>query len=380
MGVELDDDDIDFEYPMEDDDPLGFEPFFNVFPNVPGSISETPMASKEWEAFHEATTLVYERAAAEADLAEARTALFVNKMMDSSYNHPVLTLHNSNAYLKAGRKLPLAIKKKTALSIEQVMNLMAEAFHQTTTNRLNALERQRRADVAGAQGCAAVDAANNNFMRQAKTIIEDGGAAMRTVYRDNKRKVHNYIKLTAYSSINDYNERMGKFHEELWKKNQWIYAYTANFAAAYGSIKKDPPMFSSCNPTEEAPKQTKQLPSFKKPDCAYTDSLKLPIGAIKEECNTCTIDESKLKHRQTNIQKGEVQITSVSNSSAQGPQKQESVDPSKTTTIECNKSGPVKVDRGRPRRAERCTVNSGRSSSNHGSQLQMIGGRLGLAR
>ncbi len=382
LGAELDDDDIDFDYPMEDD-PLGYEPFLTLMLPTPVSVTETPMAIKQWEAFHDATNLLYQRASEEANSAEARTTVFVNKMMDSSYNNPVLTLHNSNAYFKAGRKLPLAIKKKTAVSIEEVMNMMAEAFHQTTTNRLNALEKKRREDVANARGeCAVVDAANNSFMQQAKVIIDEGGDAMNRVYFQNKKKVHNYIKLTAYSSLNDYNQRMGKFHEEIWKKNQWVYAYTANFAAAYRRIKKDPPMFSSCTPTnEEVPKQTKQLPSFKIPNCAYADSIKLIVGGIKEECNTCSIDESKLKFKKIEIEIGEVQISDASNSSAQGPQKQESVDPANTTSLGCNLSVPFKEGKGRPGKYKKCTVSSNRSSAgNHGSHITMVGSRLTLSR
>lgn len=378
LGAELDDDDIDFNYPMEDEDPLGFEPFFDQFPAYPTNVAETPMAKKQWEAFREATTLLKEKAQEEADSAKARTGVFANNMMDSGFNHPVLSLHNSNAYLKAGRKLPLAIKKKTALSIEEVMNQMAEAFHQATTDRLNDLERQRRAALKQGEGCAYVDALNNSYLIRAKAIIDEGSAAMKRVYLQNKKKVHNYIKLTAYSSVNDYNDRMGKFHEEIWQKNQWIYVYTANFAYAYASIRKEAAMPGSCEREEEAPRQTKQLPAFKKPECTYADSIKFPVGGIKEECNTCTIIETKLKYGQNDLPKLEVLIAGAINITSQGPQKEESMDPSKKVIMECNKSGLVKVDRGRPPR--KCTVNSNRSRSSdnwvtHGS----IGSRL-LAR
>lgn len=377
LGAELDDDDIEFDYPMEDDDPLGFGPFFDVFPYVPGSIGETPKAQMEWEAFREATQMLDEKVAFDNESARIRTEEFANKMMDSDYNQPVLKLHSSHVHIKAGRKLPLAVKKKTAISIEQVMSMMADTFHQVTTARLNVAEKKRREGIDITKGCQANDAVNNTFMNEAKAIIDEGRAAMKFVYRQNKRMVHNYIKLTAYSSLNDYNERMGTFHEEIWKKNLWIYAYTAIFASAYKSLKERPAMYSSCEGEDEVPKQPLQLPLLKKPDCTHSASLNLPVGGIKEECNTCTIDESKLKYRQDFLHKGEIQVSDATNSSAQGPQTQESIDPSKSITIDCNKLGPVKVDRDRRTKSQRCTVNSNRSVDLRPTNY--IGGRI-LAR
>lgn len=252
---------------------------------------------------------------------------------------------------------------------------MANAFHEVTTTRLNDLEKRRQEEMKTAQGCSGADAVNNRFMSSAKGIIEEGGVAMRAVYLQNKKKVHNFIKFSGYSATNDYNERMGKFHEEIWKKNQWIMSYTARFAAAYASLKDRPAMFSSCDEIE-APKQTLQLPSFKEPNCTHTATLTLPVGGIKEECNTCTIDESKLKYRQNNSQKGEVQISDAANRLYRGPQIWRAADP--PIVIECNKSGSVKIDKGRAIREQRCTVNSERSSSGYtGSRLV---GRMLLAR
>jgi tetratricopeptide (TPR) repeat protein len=376
LGEELDDDDIEFDYPMEDEDPFGYEPFFDEFPATPGGIDETPGARRAWEAFHEATRELQKKSNEELQESQARTKVFTYKMADSAFNHPVLKLHNSNAHIKAGRKFPLAVKKKTALSIEEVMNMMAEAFHQATTNRLNELERQRRAAFSENPTCAAVDAANNSFMSQAKAIIEEGSVAMRRVYLQNKKKVHKFIKLTAYSSLNDYNERMGKFHEELWKKNMWIYAYTSSFVAAFSSLKKEPAMSDRCNPAPEAPKQTKQLPALKIPDCTYADSLKLPVGGIKEECNTCTIDESQLKYRQNNLSKGELLVTYGPVSISGGPKIQDPIDPSKYKNIECNKSGSVKVDRARATRHEKCTVSTDRSGAGSFGSSGYQGGKI----
>ena len=380
LGAELEDDDIDFDYPM-DDDPLGFEPFLDLFPAVPGSVAETPMATRKWEAFYEAVQILNEKTSGEANEANIRTAAFTNRMMDSGYQQPVLKLHNGHVNFKALRKLPLAIKKKTALSIVDVMHMMANAFHEVTTTRLNELEKNRQEGMKHAKECSGAEAVNNRFMSEAKAVLDEGSVAMRAVYLQNKKKVHNFIKLMGYSATNDYNEGMGKFHEEIWKKNQWIMTYTATFAANYASLKQRPAMFSSCV-EEEVPKQTIQLPSFKIPGCTHSESLKLPVGGIKEECNTCTIDESKLKQRHNNLPKGEVQMSSAANSTAQGPQKQESVDPSKTTTIDCNKLGPVKVDRARGIKQQRCTVSSESSSSGFSSTgiSVMGGGRLGIKR
>ena len=376
LGEELDDDDIDFDYPMNDD-PLGFEPFFDAFPSTPGSVAESARAQREWEAFGEAAQALYDEEDAKADSAGKITSVFIRDMSDSAYNQPVLKLHNSTAYFKAGRKFPLAVKKKTALSINEVMNMMAEAFHQVATNRLNALEKKRRADVQSAVGCGAVDAANSDFMSEAKVVIDEGRAEMKKVYRQNKNKVDKFLKLTAYSSVNDYNKSMEKFHEDIWKKNQWIFAYTANFASAYRSLLADPPMPGKCNENvNPLPAQTWPLPVLKTPDCPHTGTIELTIGTITERCNTCTIDESKLKVKQDISQKGEVQIGDSTNSTARGPQKQESLDPAKTTTIDCNKLGPVKVDRARPNRAQRCTVNSDRSSLTHTGSVGSIGPKL----
>ena len=126
------------------------------------------------------------------------------------------------------------------------------------------------------------------------------------------------------------------------------------------------------------PAQAWPLPTLKTPDCPHTGTIELTIGAITERCNTCTIDESKLKVKHDVSQKGEVQISDAAGNTARGPQKQESLDPAKTITIDCNKLGPVKVDRARANRAQRCTVNSDRSGSNY-TGVRSIGPRL-LAR
>ncbi len=375
LGVALDDDDIEFDYPMEED-AFGFEPFFDVFPSIPGSISETNNALGEWAAFYEAADSLVEKTDAEKLLAAKRAEEFKDKFADSAYNQPILRMHNGTVYTKAIRKLPLAINKKSALTIVDVMNMMANAFHEVTTERLNALEVKRRQDNAQAQDCAARDAANNEFMASAKAVIGEGRQAMKRIYLQNKKKVHNFLKLAAYASLNDYNNRMEKFHEEIWQKNQWLFTYTAGFAHAYRTMLKQPAMFSSCDDNREPPKLTKQLPELKTPECILSDSIKLCIGKIVERCNTCEIDESDLKSRQNETQKGEIILTigHAVPSSSSGPQQESNT--SKTNTISCRKSGYVKVDKGRARSGDiQCTSNSERPSS-YQNGVRMVGGRL----
>ena len=376
LGEELDDDDIEFDYPMSDD-PFGLEPFFNEFPATPGSIAETPRAIRAWEAFEEAAGRLYEEAYEREDSAQQRTAVFIRNMSDAGYNEPVLRMHNSTVYYKAARKLPLAIKKKSAISINEIMLMMADAFHNVTTNRLNALEARRKTEMVNANECHEVEAVENRFMSDAKVIIDEGRAAMKQVYLQHRRKVDKFLKLTGYSSVNDYNQSMQLFHDAIWKKHQWIFTYTAQFTSVYRNIQKRPKMGTRCNEDlSREPTQTKQLPTFKTPDCPHESKIELTIGEIKEVCNTCAIDESKLKFRPEMTQKGEVQIGDGASSTAAGPQKQESLDPAKTSTMECNKSGSVKIDRARATRSQRCTVNSDRSSAGGTGPVGSMGGRL----
>lgn len=360
LGGELEEEDIDFEYPM-DDDPFGFEPFFKVFPAVPGGIGESPRATAEWDAFYEAVDQLNEQLKTKEDEAEIRTTAFMNKMTNSNYNQPVLKMHNTNAKIKAGRKLLLARMNKTALSIDEIMNLMANAYHNVTTQRLNALELQRREDISRARDCEAQVAVNNNFMAAAKAIIDEGGDAMNQVYFQNKAKVHKYIQLTAYSLENDYTERMGKFHKEIWQKNQWMFTYQRSFVLIYRSMRDRPAMYFGCEEPAPVPRQTKQLPPLKKPECTHSATLNLPVGTIKEECNTISIDESKLKFRENNSQEGEIKIGDK--------------------VIECDASGHIKlnvrpVDRARGESTRgNCPVSSGRTNTS-GSTSHMIGGMI----
>lgn len=376
LGGELDDDDIDFDYPM-DDDPFGMEPFFDAFPPAPGSISETPDAWGKWAGFKEATAQLIETKTAEVAEASDRTATFANRMMDSSYHEPVLTTHNSHVYLKANRKFPLAIKKKNALSIIDVMNLMANKYHEVTTARLKALDDRRSLEASAAFGnCAAMDAVNNKFLADAKVIIDEGRVAMREVYRQNKRKVHQYIKLQAYGALTDYNQRMSAFHNEMWQKNAWIHTYQASFIRAYDNLRQRPAMIGACEDTRvEYPVQQVQLPPLKKPNCTYTDGIELCVVAIKEVCNTCFLDESQLKLRQSDTQRGEVIVGDSSGTSA-GPQKAESTPPSQVKTMTCSTSGIVKADRRRPPSGTgRCTTNS-QGGSNPNVTVRSQFGRL----
>jgi len=373
LGGELDDDDIEFDYPMEED-PFGFEPFFDEFPPVPGSVGQTPDAWGKWTGFNEATTLLYEKTAEEEAEAQIRTKAFMEQMGDPGFHQPVLKMHNGNVYYKAGRKLPLAIQKKSALGIVDVMNLMANKFHDVTTERLNALEQRRRNESAQSVGdCSAIDAANNQFMSDEKVIIDEGRIAMRAVYLQHKKKVQKHIQLQAYGVLNDYNQRMGRFHEEIWQKNAWIYSYQAGFMRAYAVLSKQPPMFSSCTDTRsEYPTQPKQLPALKKPNCTYTDGIELCIGAIKETCNTCNVDESKIKVRHNDVQKGEVSVSDSAGTSS-GPQKEESSGSSKIKNFSCNKTAYVKDNRRHtPSGQLRCTVNSVSAPNS----VRMSGGRL----
>ena len=111
------------------------------------------------------------------------------------------------------------------------------------------------------------------------------------------------------------------------------------------------------------------MPGFKKPDCPHSATVKLPVGKIKEKCNTTKIDESKLKMKQDNAQQGDfefkvgdvtvldedddahlkigeiTEITDEETSSVtNGPEKKESSDPSKTFNVECDNSGNIHIN------------------------------------
>ncbi|TMI94635.1 MAG: hypothetical protein E6H06_08685 [Bacteroidetes bacterium] len=432
LGGKLEDDDIEFNYPMEDD-PLGFDPFFNVFPSAPAGVAEAPKAWSEWNAFDEAIEDLSKKIAPDEEAAGKRAEQFMMKMANPTFNQPVLKLHKTNARNIAVRKLPLALKKKSAVTIEDVMKEVANGFHDATTNRLNALEKQREADMARITAkwakcegslnkpaycsdvngeCREREAVNDNFMKQAEAIINDGRAAMLKVYRQNKAKINQYIKLTGYGALNDYAERMQNFSKEVWQQNQWLYTYTANFTSTYKSLLDRPKMFSKCGEDlSSAPKQTKQLPGFKKPDCPHSATVKLPVGKIKEKCNTTKIDESKLKMKQDNAQQGDfefkvgdvtvldedddvhlkigeiTEITDEETSSVtNGPEKKESSDPSKTFNVECDNSGNIhininKIDSqksGNDNNIIKSTVNSG--STGNTSSLTGFGSHLMLTR
>ena len=308
LGEKLEDEDIDFDYPM-DDDPLGYEPFLHAFPTFPDNVSETAKSNAEWDAYYEAVQRLEQDIRVKSTEAAPGVEKFSKKAGDWDFNQPLMEMHRTNAWAKATRKFQFAATKtsKSALSMESVMNLMANAYHEATTERLNALEKERRNAIHVGMSCSELDAVNNSFMAAAKAVMADGERAWYQVYRENKAKVDQYIKLTAYASLNDYSERMSKFAQDVWQKNQWIYVYQAHFGTVYQSLKSRPLMYSECN-GKEAPKQTWQLPSFKTPKCAYSTSINLYVGSIKEQCNTIKVEESKLKYKKNNSQKGEIKL------------------------------------------------------------------------
>ena len=328
LGGELDDDDILFDYPVEED-AFSIEPFLSVFPRTPGNIAESRQASLNWDAFEAALDSLGEKAKTAAREANERQKTFIRKMSNSNYNQPILRMHQSTPYMKAQRKLPLAIKKKTALSIEEIMSMMANEFHNVVTNRLNQIEKERVDqmtiitqkwlqcstgpnmpgycnDVKGE--CREREAVNDAFMNKAKVIIDEGRAATVRTYFQHKPKIKRYVQLMGYAALNDYDIQRS-FTEEVWEKHQWIKTYTAGFYASYSSLIKRPPMFTKCEPDNTGTQPTIQLPELKTPKCKYSTNIKLPIGRIKEECNTVNIDESRLKNKKDNSQKGELKLT-----------------------------------------------------------------------
>ena len=312
LGYEIDEDDIEFPYPL-DEDLLGIDPFWNEFPPIPGNVTECKMAEKQWEAFKEACDLLLSQTRAKEAEAEVRTKVFMAKMNDPEFHQPVLYMHNNQPHNVAERKLILAtIHKKSALSIEEVMAMAANAYHNTTTERLNALQKKHDTELRNLpkdHSCDDEIAIHNNFLSQAKTVMDEGVAAMKKVYDQNNKKIRTYIRLIGYSTLNDYGSVMNQFSHEVWKANQWISTYQANFISSFKSLIDNPVLYYPCTETPEVPKQTKVLPQFKIPDCPHSATVKLPVGKIMERCNTIDIDISKLKMRKNNSQKGEVELT-----------------------------------------------------------------------
>jgi hypothetical protein len=145
-------------------------------------------------------------------------------------------------------------------------------------------------------------------MQQARSIMDEGVAAMDKIYYQHKKQIRNYVRLLGYSALNEFTSKK-VFSTEVWKKNQWIYTYLANFATLYRSLLTRPEMYYPCSKVAEVPKQRIVMPPLKIPGCPHKATVKLPVVKIKERCNTIDIDESKLKFRKNNIQKGEIILT-----------------------------------------------------------------------
>ncbi len=328
LGGELDDDDISFDYRIVEDE-FGVEPFLSAFPPIPGSVAESRQASLNWDAFEAKLDSLGEKAKAAEREASERQKVFMKKMSNAAYNKPILEMHRSTPYMKAYRKLPLAIKKKTALSIDEIMSMMANEFHNVTTTRFNQIENERQAQMAiitqkwiqcepggsmpsycgDLKGeCREREAANDIFMSKAKVIREDGLVAMRRIYSQHKAKVKKYVQLMGYATQTEQDIKSA-FSQEIWERHQWIQTYIARFYASYSALKQRPQMFSKCEQDNTGAQPVIQLPEVKTPKCRNSKTIKLPIGKIKEECNTVDIDESRLKNRKNNSQKGEIELT-----------------------------------------------------------------------
>jgi hypothetical protein len=316
LGYEIDEDDFEFPYKLDgEEDLFGIDAYFpikNRFPLIPGSVNESVLAEKQWEAFYEACDSLISEWQEKKSEADEKGRVFAMKMIEPAFHQPVLNTHNNNPHNIAGRKLLMAaIKKKSALSIEEVMRMQAEAFHDVATERLNALYKQHDEQIKqlGSNAtCGQVEAINNNFMQQARAIMDEGTAAMDKIYYQHKKQIRNYVRLLGYSALNEFTSKK-VFSTEVWKKNQWIYTYLANFATLYRSLLTRPELYYPCVKAAEVPKQRIVMPPLKIPGCPHKATVKLPVVKIKERCNTIDIDESKLKFRKNNIQQGEIILT-----------------------------------------------------------------------
>lgn len=306
LGGQIEDEDIDFNYPMGVD-PFGFEAFFKAWPPLSNSLSESPIVYAKWTAYWDEVNKLEEKLRLEEEEAIERARKFAQSITDPGKGSSVMKLHYTNAWVKANKKMPLALTKRAALTIEQVMDLMAQAYHTTTTARLNALEEQMQKVKLTNPTCKEMDGLNQTYLNSANAIIAEGLNEMNKVYLQHKREVQSHIRLMSYSSLTDYGDRLSGFQDEFWKKNQWIYRIQWGFVQRYRQLRKFPPTISSaCVQTTTVPEQTWQLPPLKKPDCTHTASINFPIGSIKEKCNTIEIDESQLEYKRDNSQKGEI--------------------------------------------------------------------------
>jgi hypothetical protein len=305
IGGELEDEDIDFNYPMPVD-PFGFEAFFSAFPPLSGSLAESPKVAAQWRAFYESVNALDNKLKAEEDEAVKRAGIFAKSLVDQNKSKLVTEHHRTYSWMKAQRKLPLANKKRSALTIEQIMDLMGQAYDQTTTQRLNALEEQTRNLSLNNPTCREWDAINTAYLNSANAIIQQGIDEMNRVYSQHKREIQSFLKLLAYGTITDYGGKK-QFEDALWERNQWIYRKQWGFVQRYRQLRKYPPTVSSaCNPPPQYPEQIWVLPELKKPPCPFKADIKTPVGSIKERCNTIVVDESKLKYKRDNSQKGEI--------------------------------------------------------------------------
>jgi len=105
LGYDVDEDDIEFPYTLdEDEDILGIDPFWDKFPPIPGSVNESALASKQWDAFYEACDALIADLRSKEGEAEERTKVFMAKMIDPAFHQPVLNTHNNNPHNIAERK------------------------------------------------------------------------------------------------------------------------------------------------------------------------------------------------------------------------------------------------------------------------------------
>ena len=363
MGTTLTTDDLpEFTYPVEQD-PFGFDRFFNIIPAYQSGLGDYEDAVGRWQAFQKALAEEIERATTEEQNELKKFEKFKDQLLaDSAFREKMLFSFASPAHILASRYLtltheeeattlfnvPLALSPfmKTAFPVSMLLTIeffpfakpakrkpisYDRAFREFTRmlqvqvyEPLILLEEERKEKIKTAKGCGAVDGINAEFVQKVKNRAAVADDQIKYIYNKYQNELDLYIALYYYGANNV--EKFARFSEDVAGNNLPENKFTTShlykkLLVSYGTIINGPKGFkSSCSgKTQEIPETQTILPSPKTPGCAYEKTLAIINGmAIKVKCGRIIMDETKLKNNKNGETKGSA-ITSKEQSPAYNP-------------------------------------------------------------
>ena len=345
----------EFDYPIEKNS-YQLENLFKAIPDFQSSLDEYANSDALWRGFENAKKEVCEQARIDAAAAEKEQAEFVKKMAedipyqqgilysyDNSPSHALAKRYlslltadeasgqNGSSYYRVKNDIPGILasflpgsyyrksSEKKAFIDFAIIRALDKVMEDELIKPAEALEVERKKNIARSKNCSEADAINSEFLSKANSIQVSFKDKFYQKYLELKSPFDEYISMIGYAAITGsvaddparavityFGRVVQPNNAELIGKKPYEFRQQFSvFLDSYNQLTNHRVSADRCSsPSREKPPTQVQLPQLKQPECPNKIEINLLGIRIAFEWGRMICDESKLKKLKSGETKG----------------------------------------------------------------------------